>query len=434
MAGKTCASRSGAQTPALCSMFPAVLKLSCLRGVLTKEARPLLSTPGCDCREAPGSPPSRVPRARGCGSRPDICSNPKCGHKREASSDGEMCGNVRRRTHNAMTALSLRQRSRRAICAFIGLVLFAAAGARAQDYPNRTVTIVAPSAPGGMYSILARLIGSKLERLYGQSFVIENRPGSSSITGAVFVEHAAPDGYTLMTAATTTLATNVSLHRTLPYDPLTDFIPIVQIARSPEVLLVNATLPVRSIEDLVTLARSTPGGLSFGSAGPGTGQHLNGELLKMRLGIPMQHVPYKGMQPALNDLAGGHIAMMTSPIPLALPLADGGKVRMLGVTTKERVGAIPDVPPLAETGVPGYDAASWWMLVAPARTPRSIVDKLHADLRVVLREPDVREEFIQRQGLIPVDSPVPDELRTFVEAEIARLGDIVRKAGLAGSE
>ena len=146
---------------------------------------------------------------------------------------------------NAMTALSLRQRPRRAICAFIGLVLFAASSARAQDYPNRTVTIVAPSAPGGMYSILARLIGSKLERLYGQSFVIENRPGASSITGSVFVAHAAPDGYTLMTAATTTMATNVSLHRNLPYDPLTDFIPIVQIARSPEVLLINATTPVR---------------------------------------------------------------------------------------------------------------------------------------------------------------------------------------------
>ena len=139
-------------------------------------------------------------------------------------------------------------------------------------------------------------------------------------------------------------------------------------------------------------------------------------------------------RPALNDLAGGHIAMMTSPIPLALPLAHSGKVRMLGVTTKERVGAIPDVPPLAEIGVSGYDAASWWMLVAPAKTRRAIVDKLYADLRVILREPDVREEFIQRQGLIPVDSAAPDELRTFVEGEIVRLGDIVRKAGLAASE
>ena len=196
-----------------------------------------------------------------------------------------------------MTPRSLSPRAPPAIGAFIGLVLFAVSAAQAQDYPNRTVTIVAPSAPGGMYSILARLIGSKLERIYGQSFVIENRPGASSITGSVFVAHAAPDGYTLMTAATTTMATNVSLHRTLPYDPLTDFIPIVQIARSPEVLLINAALPARSIEDLVKLARSTPGGLSFGSAGPGTGQHLNGELLKMRLDIPMQHIPYKGMQP-----------------------------------------------------------------------------------------------------------------------------------------
>ena len=264
--------------------------------------------------------------------------------------------------------------------------------------------------------------------------MVENRPGASSITGAVSVARAAPDGYTLMTAASTTMATNVSLHKSLPYDPLIDFIPIVQIARSPEALLINAALPVHSIEDLVKLARSTGGGLSFGSAGPGTGQHLNGELFKMMLGIPLQHIPYKGMQPALNDLAGGHIAMMTSPIPLALPLAHSGKVRMLGVTTKERVGAIPDVPPLAEIGVPGYDAASWWMLVAPAKTPRPIIDKLHADLRVILREADVHEEFIQRQGLIPVDSAAPDELRTFVAAEIARLGEIVRKAGLAGTE
>jgi tripartite-type tricarboxylate transporter receptor subunit TctC len=319
-----------------------------------------------------------------------------------------------------------------AICA-LALALPAEV-ARAQDYPNRTVIIVAPSAPGGMYSILARLIGGKLERRYGQSFVVENRPGASSITGATSVARSAPDGYTLMVATSSTMATNVSLHKNLPYNPLTDFIPITLIAMSPEVLLVNASLPVRSVADLVALAKSTPGGLSFGSAGPGTAQHLNGELLKMALGIPLQHVPYKGIQPALNDVAGGHIAMMTSPIPVALPLAHSGKVRMLGVTTKDRVGAIPDVPALSEIGVSGYNAPSWFMLVAPAKSPRAIVDKLHADLRVVLGEPDVREEFIQRQGLIPVDSPAPDELRRFVESEIARLGEIVRKAGLSATQ
>ena len=320
--------------------------------------------------------------------------------------------------------------------AVIGAAVLALAAepATAQDYPNRTVTIVAPSAPGGMYSILARLLAGKLEQLYGKSFIVENRPGASSVTGAVSVIRAPADGYTLMVATSSTMATNVALHKNLPYDPRTDFIPVTLIAMSPEVLLINTSLPVHAIEDLVRLARTTAGGLSFGSAGPGTAQHLNGELLKAALGIEMHHIPYKGIQPALNDLAGGHIALMSAPIPVALPLVQGARVRMLGVTTKERVEAIPNVPSLAEIGVPGYDAPSWFMLVAPAKTPRAIVDKLAADLRVVLNEADVREEFILRQGLIPVVSPSPDELRRFIEAEIARLGDIVRKAGLAGSE
>jgi tripartite-type tricarboxylate transporter receptor subunit TctC len=315
----------------------------------------------------------------------------------------------------------------------LALALPACGEVWAQDYPARSVTIVAPSAPGGMYSVLARLIAAKLEARYGKSFIVENKPGASSVTGSVHVMRSPPDGYTLMTAASTTLATNVALHKNLPYDPLTDFVPIVHIAFSPEVLLVNAALPVHSIADLVKLARATPGGISFGSAGPGTGAHLNGEQFKTMLGIPAQHIPYKGMQLALNDIAGGHIAMMTAPIPLALPLMHGGKVRALGVTTKERVGAIPDVPPLAEIGVPGYDAASWWMLVAPAKTPAAIVEKLHADLRVILRQADVREEFIQRQGLIPVDSARPEALRKFIGAEITRIGEIVRRAGLEGT-
>src|SRR5262249_22859444 len=237
----------------------------------------------CSNRKSPnGAPSSNRSASRSISARAHQSGPPTAARRSSFKNDGGI-------QRKSMTPLSLRQRAWPATWAFVALVLFAASAARAQDYPNRTVTIVAPSAPGGMYSILARLIGSKLERLYGQSFVIENRPGASSITGSVFVAHAAPAGYTLMTAASTTMATNVSLHRNLPYDPLTDFIPIIQIARSPEVLLVNAALPVRSIEDLVKLARSTTGGLSFGSAGPGTGQHLNGELLKMRLGIPMQH-------------------------------------------------------------------------------------------------------------------------------------------------
>ena len=313
------------------------------------------------------------------------------------------------------------------------LTTLPASPARAQDYPTRTVTIVAPSAPGGMYSILARLIGGKLERLYGKSFVVENRPGASSVTGAVAVMRAPPDGYTLMVATSSTLATNVTLHKNLPYDPLTDFVPITLIALSPEVLLINASLPVRSIGDLVTLARTTPGGLSFGSAGPGTAQHLNGELLKAALGIEMHHIPYKGSAPALNDLVGGHIQMMFCDVPPAMSLIQAGKIRALGVTTAQRVPAVADIPPLADVGVPGYDTASWHTVTTTGNVPAPIVDKLYANIRDIMSDASVTEALV-KDGAIPQVSPPPKELKGFVESEIVRWGKVIDQAGLAGSE
>jgi len=315
------------------------------------------------------------------------------------------------------------------------IALFAAVfPAQAQDYPSRPITLIVPYAAGGGNDLMARTAAEKMSKTLGHQIVIENRSGAGGSIATRAIAKAAADGYTLGLGGTGTLAINPTLYGNVGYDPRKDFAPVGLIATSALVVCVHPALSARSIGGLIALAKTQPGTLNYASAGTGSGIHLGTEYFATMAGIKLTHIPYKGMQPALNDLAGGHIAMMTSPIPLALPLADGGKVRMLGVTTKERVGAILDVPPLAEIGVPGYDAASWWMLVAPAKTPRSIVDKLHADLRVVLREPDVREEFIQRQGLIPVVSPAPDELRKFVELEIARLGDIVRKAGLAGSE
>src|SRR5882757_8949691 len=256
----------------------------------------------------------------------------------------------------------------------VALALLAAlpccrAGAQDSDYPNRIVTIVAPSAPGGLYSLFGRILGTRLEQRLGKSFVVENRPGASSVVGALAV------------------------------------------ARVPEVLVVNAQLPVRSLADLVALARTRP--LSFASAGPGTAQHLEGEMLKSALGLDMLHVPYKGALPALNDVVGGHVAMMFTPIPNALPLIAAGKVRALGLATSERVAALPDVPPLAAVGAPGFEAGGWFMLVAPAATPQPIVDRLHTELRAIVADPAVREEFV-RQGLIPVATPSPDELKTFV--------------------
>ncbi len=313
------------------------------------------------------------------------------------------------------------------------LIAMLAAPAWAQTYPEKVVTIVAPAAPGGLYSIFARLIGGKLEQRLGKPFIVENRPGASSIVGAMSVIRSAPNGYTLMVANSTGMATNVTLHKSLPYDPNSDFAPVALIARIPEVLVVNAALPIRSIADLVKLARSTPGGLSFGSAGAGTSQHLEGELLKSQLAIDMTHIPYKGMAPAINDVAGGHIQLVFAPIPIAAPMLQAGKVRALGVTTAQRVEALPDVPPLADIGVKDFEASSWFMLVAPAKTPRDIVDRLNAEVRSITSEPDVRQEF-NRLGLVGVSTPPTDELKRFVQSEIVRWGEAVKKAGLAGSE
>jgi tripartite-type tricarboxylate transporter receptor subunit TctC len=302
-----------------------------------------------------------------------------------------------------------------------------------QDYPNRAVTIVAPAAPGGLYSLFARLIGSKLEQRLGKPFIVENRPGASSIVGAMSVIRAPHDGYTLMVANTSGLAANVSLHKSLPYDPVKDFAPIALLAYVPEVLVVNAALPVHSLANLAQLAKTTPGGLTYGSAGAGTAQHLSGVLLGSLLGAPLTHVPYKGMSPAINDVAGGHIPFMFSPIPFAQPLAQAGKLRMLGVTTSARIASMPDVPTLTELGVTGFGSSSWFMLVAAAGTPPGIVETLHREVRTVTQDPQVQAEFT-RLGLEPVRSPPPDELSRFVAAEIARLRDIVQKSGMAGSQ
>jgi tripartite-type tricarboxylate transporter receptor subunit TctC len=300
--------------------------------------------------------------------------------------------------------------------------------AAAQDYPNRTITIVAPSAPGGLYSLFARLLGNRLEARFGKPVVVENRPGAASIPGAVSVARAAADGYTLMVATSTTLAVNPALHATLPYDPIADFAPVTLIARVPEVLVVNADLPVRSIPDLMRLAREKAGALTFASAGPGTSQHLSGELLRRTLDVDMTHVPYKGMQPAIGDVAAGHVALMFAPVPIALGLIESGKLRVIGISTAERLDAIPDVPPLAEIGLPGFNEASWFMLVAPARTPRDVVERLHAELAAFIGTPEVRRE-LARQGAIAVQSPPPDELRRLVQSEIAHAAEMVRKAG-----
>jgi tripartite-type tricarboxylate transporter receptor subunit TctC len=319
------------------------------------------------------------------------------------------------------------------IGALLAVLACTPARPQAEDYPNRTVTIVAPAAPGGMYSLFARLIATRLEQRFGKTFIVENRPGASSIVGAMSVIRAPHDGHTLMVANTTGLAVNVTLRKALPYDPVTDFAPIALIVRIPEVLVVNAGLPVHSLAELAALAKATPGGLAYGSAGAGTSQHLSGVALSHALDVPMTHVPYKGMQPAIADVAAGHIPFMFCPVPFAIPLAQAGKLRILGVTTAERLAVLPDAPPLSESGLKNFGAVSWFMLVAPSGTPGAVVDRLYREVTVIIGEAQVRAEFL-RLGLVPVQSPPPGKLKQFVQSEIALWGAIVRQAGLAGSQ
>jgi tripartite-type tricarboxylate transporter receptor subunit TctC len=234
-------------------------------------------------------------------------------------------------------------------------------------------------------------------------------------------------------ASSTVLAINVTVRKNLAYDPRKDLTPIALLARVPFVLLVNPDLPVRSVADLVRLAKEKPGQLSFGTPGPGTFHHLNAELFKGIFGVDLVHVPYKGSAPALADLAGGHIQMMFCDVPPAKALVQSGKVRALGVTTPERVRAIPEVPPLAEVGIPNYNTASWHTITTTGGVPKPIVDKLAAEIRTIMGEAEV-QKLLADDGALPQLSPPPDELKRFVESEIVRWGEVVTKAGLAGSQ
>ena len=305
--------------------------------------------------------------------------------------------------------------------------------APAQEYPSRPVLFVVPYAPGGGTETMARLLGRRLERRLGKPFVIDNRPGAGTAIGATFVAKSPPDGHTILLATSTTMAINVSIYSNLSYDPIKDLMPVALFSDIPFVLVVNPALPVHSVAELVTLARRTPGGLSYASNGHGGAGHLYAELLKSMTGIAMTHVPYKGLAPAFNDVVAGHVPLMFGDFGTALPLIRAGQLRALGVTTAQRVAAAPEIPPLSQAGLPGYVASSWQMVVAPAAIPKPILHKLNAELRAILAEPEMQKDFTDR-GLIPVVSPSPEELQGYVRSEIVRWSKVVEQAGAAGSQ
>ena len=316
----------------------------------------------------------------------------------------------------------------------LALIAMSASGAcaRAESYPTRPVSFIVPFAAGGGTEFLARLLGQRLEQRLGKPFVIENRPGGG-VTGAVSVARAAPDGHTILMAPAPVMAINVSLHKKLPYDPATDFVPLALVVASPYVLVVTPSLPVQSVPELIKLARDKPRQLAFASAGAGTPHHLFPHLFQSKTGIEMTHIPYRGSVPALTDVAAGHVQLMFSDIPPALSLINEGRVRAIGVSTKERVAALPHLVPIAEQGVADFDAASWQMVVAPAATPKDIVERLHAEIKEFMVQPEIKEHIL-RMGLLPIDTPSVANLQIFVQTEIARWSSVVEQAGIAGSQ
>ena len=321
---------------------------------------------------------------------------------------------------------------RLALWVFGLLLLGAPAGpAAAEDYPARTVTIINPFAPGGGTDLLARMVAHGLEQRLGQSFVIENKTGAGSIIAAVAVQKSPPDGYTLLMAPAPTMAVNVSLYKTLPYEPLTDFVPVALLAQTPFVLIVNPELPVHSVADLVAYAKDHQ--LTFASVGPGVPHHLYMELLKGMTGMKATYVPYRGSLPALNDVVAGHVPMMFCDFGPATGALQAGKVRPLGVSATFRVPGWESIPPLAEAGVPGFDAVGWQMLVAPAKTPRPIVERLNREMTQLLAQPESKDQVL-KYGFLPVENRSVDALIQYVKSETTRWGKVVRDAGLAGTQ
>ena len=314
----------------------------------------------------------------------------------------------------------------RSIVAVCCLLLFGGA-AIAQPYPSRPVKIVVPFPPGGSNDIIARILAQKLAERDGQAFVVENRGGAGGNIGAEAVANSDPDGYTLLLTAPPPLTTNAALYKSLKFDPSQAFAPVSLVATVPIVLVVHPSVPVKDVKELVALAKANPGTLNFGSSGNGSTNHLAGELLKSLTGIDIVHVPYKGAAPAMTDLIGGHIPMMFDNMPAVLPQVQSKAVNAIAVAGATRASALPDVPTVAESGVPGFEAFSWFGLAAPAKTPAPVLAKLQGDVEAILKMPDVQKRFTElgaEPGTISGDA-----FGKFLAEDTAKWTKIIRSSG-----
>jgi len=309
-----------------------------------------------------------------------------------------------------------------------GLALLAGPRAFAQAaYPSRTITLIVPYPAGGTTDFLGRLVADQLESGLGATVVVENKPGAGTTLGAEQVASAEPDGYTLLLATSTTLAINKTLYRKLPYGPVKDFTPIALVAAVPFALIVNPTIPAKTLSEFIAYAKTKPG-LAYGSAGDGSPQHLGAEMLKAAAGIDIRHVAYRGSAPAMLDVIAGHIPFMVVDLQPALPHIRAGEVRVLGVTTLKRVAAAPDIPALAESGLPGFELVAWQGVVAPSGVPRAIVDQLAAQIGKLVADPATRDK-LTAIALEPLSGSTPDSFAVYVKSEVDRWAAIVKNSG-----
>ncbi len=302
-----------------------------------------------------------------------------------------------------------------------------APAAMAQTYPAKALRIIVPFAAGGPTDILARAMGQKLTESWGQPVVVENRGGASGNIGAEAVAKAAPDGYTLLFASAGILSINPSLYSRLPFDVQRDFSPITLAASITNVLVVHPSLPVKSVKELIRFAAARPGQLTYASAGNGSASHLAMELFKEMAHVEIAHVPYKGATPGVTDLLGGHVHIMLIGLPAALPQVRVHKLTALGVSSLRRSPIAPDLPTIAESGLPGFDVVNWLGVLAPAGTPRTVVAKLDGEISKILRQSDTRQRLIE-QGFDPIGS-TPDEFAAYMKAETAKWAGVVKRAG-----
>jgi tripartite-type tricarboxylate transporter receptor subunit TctC len=299
--------------------------------------------------------------------------------------------------------------------------------AHAQQYPAKSIRFISPFPPGGGNDTISRIIGEKLGEQIGQRIIVDNRPGANTIVGTELLAKSPPDGYTFALIPNV-FATNPSFYPKLPYDTLRDFAPIGQVAQSPQMLIVHPSMPVKTLKDLLALAKARPGQLSYGTSGNGSVGHLAMLLLTSMSGVPFLHVPYKGTAASVNDVMGGHIPLMMASMLPALPLARAGKLRIIAVTSAQRAKAIPEAPTIAESGVPGYETTLWYGLIAPARTPDAILRRFNSELGTALKSADVVEK-LSAQAVDPFHT-TPEQFGRLIGAELDKWAKVIKAGGI----